>query len=1068
MCPSEATSLSARQDVLAWVVRGRLLDRGKDAAERGAANLAAAIDRRPVTCIGLAADRISLAFPYGSAGRDNPGVMSGSVASLTLVGRLEELGVLEAAQERAANGEPAVVLVGGEAGIGKTRLIAELAERHPMEGTRVLAGGCLPVGGDGLPYAPIVEALRPLPTELGVEAVRALVGPSWSELAHLLPTLGQPPTGPTGQAAQARLFELLLGLLGRLGEQVPVVLVVEDLHWADRSTRQLLAFLVRNLRSERLLLLVTYRSDEPRPDRLGPYLAELNRADRVQRLELARLDRAATVAQLTGILGAAPAADLVEAVFVRSEGNPFFTEELLAAVRAGSGALPLTVRDLLRGRVEGLLEQPRRVLGVAAVAGRQVSHRLLAAVAGLADQQLEGALRQVVAQQLLVTKPGEDSYQFRHALLREVVEAGLLPGERARLHAGYAHALTQRPELATGAPAVAAAELAAHWDAAGELVRALPARVQAGLAAERARAFAEAWRHYERALELWEQVADPGRPAGLDRVELLARAAEAVALTGAAGEAVGLLEDALGRVDVSADPVRAAVLLARLGTHRRVAGDEAGALAALRQAEGLVSGAPPSAEVARVLAACAYGLLLRARSEQAIACSEAAIAAARAVGARAEEATALRVLAAGLAGVGGLERALELLLEARRLAEEVEDAEAVMGTYMTVGHLLVWAGREREALEDAWQGYRRARELGLDRATGSFVAGNLAFNLLGTGRWGECEQLTREALASETWGGFNLRVVRGVLLARQGEFPAAREELDLALRLSPPYLRDSAFLGQAEFALWAGRQDQAATAVAEGLRGWAEGDPDSTQTHPDDSEWYPLALRLEADRAEQAATRRASEEAAEARRRAAPLVAELDRLEAAPPPQARYPYVNGNLLLARAEQSRLEGRSDPRRWRAAALAWEQMEHPFEAAYARFREAEALLAHGSSRPQAEQALRGADRTAVALDAAPLRREIESLAKRGRLRLEDHLDKAATSKVPSPAGSLGLTRRETEVLTLMAKGRTNKQIGKQLFITEGTAGVHVSRILTKLGVASRVEAAAIAHRLELDKE
>jgi DNA-binding CsgD family transcriptional regulator len=994
--------------------------------------------------------------------------MGGRMASPTLVGRVQELGVLEAAQGRAANGEPAVVLVGGEAGVGKTRLVAELAERHRVAGARVLVGGCLPAGGDGLPYAPIVEALRPLPTELGVGAVRQLVGPSWSELARLLPALGEPASGPAGQAAQARLFELLLGLLGRLGEQAPLILVVEDLHWADRSTRELLGFLVRNLRWERLLVVVTYRSDEPDPDRLGPYLAELDRSGRVERLELARLDRAATVALLTAILDAAPAADLVEAVFVRSEGNPFFTEELLAAVRAGSGGLPLTVRDLLWGRVKGLPEQPRQVLEVAAVAGRQVSHRLLAAVASLDDQQLEGALREVVAHQLLVTEPGQDGYRFRHALLWEVVDAGLLPGERARLHAGYAHALTEHPELATGSPAVAAAELAAHWDAAGEPARALPARVQAGLAAERARAFVEAWRHYERALELWERVAEPGRPAGLDRVGLLARAAEAVAFTGAVGDAVGLLQDALRQVDPVADPVRAAVLLARLGTHRRVAGDEAGALAALTQAEGLVRAAPPSAEVARVLGACAYGLLLRVRSEQAIACSEAAIAAARAVGARAEEAMALRVLAAGLAGVGDLERGLDLLLEARRLAEEVGDAEAILGTYMTTGHLLVWAGQVREALEDAQQGYRRARELGLQHATGSFVAGNLGFRLLDTGRWGECEQLTREALASDTWGAFNLRVVRGVLLARRGEFAAAREELDLALRLSPPYLRDSVWLGQAEFALWAGHQDQAATAVAAGLGGWAERDPASTQTHPDDSDWYPLALRLEADRAEQAAARRATEELAQARRRAAPLVAGLDRLQAADPPQARYPYVNSNLLLARAEQSRLEGRSDPQRWRTAAAAWAQMEHPFEAAYARFREAEALLAAGSSRPQAEQALRSAHQTAVALHAAPLRREIEALAKRGRLRLDDHTETAATSKAPSLAASLGLTRREAEVLALVAKGRTNRQIGQELFITQGTAGVHVSRILTKLGVASRVEAATIAHRLGLDNE
>jgi tetratricopeptide (TPR) repeat protein len=376
----------------------------------------------------------------------------------------------------------------------------------------------------------------------------------------------------------------------------------------------------------------------------------------------------------------------------------------------------------------------------------KASHRLLAAVAGLDERLLDGALRAAVAGQLLVTRAGGDGYQFRHALLWEVVEAGLLPGERARLHAGYAHALSERPELA----------------------------------AERARGFAEAHAHYQRALALWEQVGDPGRSAGLDRVELLVRAAEAAAFTGQVARAVGLLEDALGRVDLSAEPVRAAVLLARLGEDRRVAGDEAGALAAFSQAEGLVEGAPPSADRAGVLAACAYGLFLSMRSEQAIACAEEAVAAARAVGARAEKAKALRVLAAGLANVGGLDQAVGLVLGARRIAEEVGDAEAVVATYRTACKLLMWAGRARDALQDLQRGYQRAHELGMERADGSFVAGNLAFTLLDTGGWVECERLTREPLVSDTWGAFNLRVCRGMLLARRGEFAAAREQLDLA------------------------------------------------------------------------------------------------------------------------------------------------------------------------------------------------------------------------------------------------------------------------------------------------
>jgi predicted ATPase len=226
--------------------------------------------------------------------------MGGRVASPTLVGRVEELQVLEAVRGRAAAGEPAVVLVGGEAGVGKTRLMAELTSRHVPDGTRVLVGGCVPVGDGALPYAPIVEILRALVADVGAEAVRELVGPSWPELARLLPALGALEAGPAGQAAaQARLFELLLGLLARLGEQAPLVLVIEDLHWADRSTRDLLAFLVRNLRRERVLLVVTYRNDEVGQQRwLGSFLAELDRGGPVERIEGVR--DAPCVQMLTG------------------------------------------------------------------------------------------------------------------------------------------------------------------------------------------------------------------------------------------------------------------------------------------------------------------------------------------------------------------------------------------------------------------------------------------------------------------------------------------------------------------------------------------------------------------------------------------------------------------------------------------------------------------------------------------------------------------------------------------------------------------------------------------------
>src|SRR6266508_1936355 len=745
--------------------------------------------------------------PLQSQRRDNPGEMGGRVASPTLVGRVEELRILKAARSRAANGEPAVVLLGGEAGVGKTRLVTELAARCGADGTRVLSGGCVPVSAGGLPFTPIMEVLRVLLAELGPGGVRELAGPSWPELAWLLPALGTPQTaGPPSQAAQARLFEVLLGLLGRLGGHTPRVLALEDLHWADLSTRDLLAFLVRNLRREQVLLVASYRSDEPGQGRLGPYLAELDRGGPVQRLELQRFDRAETIAQLTAILGAVPSNDLVDAVFARSEGNPFFTEELLAAVRAGSGELPATVRDLLRGRVEALPEPARQVLAAVAVGGRPVPHRLLAAAAGLDERGLVEALRAAVAHQLLVSRPGEDGYEVRHALLREVIEADLLPGERARLHAGYAHALTGRPELAAGdSPAVAAAEPAA--------------------------------------------------------------------LAGAVQRAAGLLQDALSWVDPAIEPVRAAVLLTRLGDHRGTTRDEPGALAAYADAERLLAGAPPSAEHARMLASHALTLTqLGWRSPKAIQYCEQAIRIARAAGARAEEAHALATLGMCLDDLNQLDRAIALQLEARRIAEGVGDTETVIRTYATLSHSLVAAGRDREALDDAHQGYQRARQLGLQRAMGSYVASDLARRLLASGRWEDCERLTREALCGDSWADRGLHATRGRLLARQGDFAAAREHLRLALRLSPRRTRDDAWLGLAELGLWAGHDEDAETAVAEGLRWYAEVDPQRILPQAI-IPWYVLALRLAADRAERAAARRAPEEVAEARRQAAPVAA---------------------------------------------------------------------------------------------------------------------------------------------------------------------------------------------------
>jgi DNA-binding CsgD family transcriptional regulator/tetratricopeptide (TPR) repeat protein len=1003
--------------------------------------------------------------------RDNPGDMGGRVASPTFVGRIEELDLLEAARRRAADAEPVVVLVGGEAGVGKTRLVAELTSRCAADRTRVLSGGCVPVGEGALPYAPIVEVLRALLTDHGVGAVRELIGPSWPELARLLPALGEPQDDPPGQAAQARLFELLLGLLGRLAEQAPLVLVVEDLHWADRSTRNLLAFLARNLRWERLLLVVTYRSDEPGQQQLGPYLAELDRGGPVQRLELARLDRAETAAQLTGILGAAPAVDLVDDVFARSEGNPFFTEELLAMMRAGSSELPATLRDLLRGRIQALPEWAREVLAVVAVAGRQVPHRLLAAVAGLNDQMLVEALRDGVASQLLVTRAGQDGYDVRHALVREVVDADLLPGERARLHAALAHTVADLLESGELDWSGSTGEVAVHWYQARKLPKALAWSIRAGAEADGSYAYAEAVQHYGRALELWDRVTDAETHTGMDRVELLQRAARAANASGNVARALALIDAALGEVDPRVDPVRVGLLHEHRGVYLMVTRDLQARFEALREAVGLVPPDPPSKERARVLASFAEALVLAARTEQARVASEEAVAIARQLGADLELGRALVALGGAQSDSGSFQTAIVSLREACRLAEQHADLDTLGRAWGWLGDALLQAGRLEDAVEVSLSGRETLRRLGLaGQWQDTFLMVLAAKALFKLGRWDEAYGLATQALAeAQPAEGYIFLTVAGLEIAR-GKFHAAEAHLEtvkersLSLAGVPSHARQYAAL-MAELRVWQGRPLEARAAVQGGLDRLTQ-----TAEQMRSGLLLCLGMRVAADQAELGRARHDQGEIQAAMAAANALTAQAAAMTPNPLVPGTSPLVTTPAVAALfdAERTRLEVRPDPAPWQLAATAWLDLRRPYPAAYAQWRQAEALLTTRAPQAQAKEPLQAAHTAAVRLGAAPLRRELELLAQRGRIQLQAPAEPAvAKPQAPSVAASLRLTPREAEVLALVAAGRTNRQIGQELFITPKTAGVHVSRILAKLGVAGRGEAAAIAHRLGLDQ-
>jgi DNA-binding CsgD family transcriptional regulator/tetratricopeptide (TPR) repeat protein len=1002
--------------------------------------------------------------------------MGQRVSCPVLVGRGAEVARLRAAIEQAAAGQPATVLVAGEAGIGKTRLVTEAAGYAAGLGVVALAGGCLDVGEGVLAYAPVVEALRPLAGLLGPAELERVLGGARDELARLVPELGpRDAAGPGGPLAPSQLFELLLAMLHRIAERTPVLLVVEDLHWADQSTRDLLAFLVRNLRAG-VALVLTCRSDELRPGHpLRPFLAELDRGGRAERLELGRLGGREVTELIAGILGEPPAPGLDREILARSEGNPFFAEELLAARREGT-RLPAALRDLLLARVDALTEPAQRVLAAAAVAGSRVDHELLAAVTGQDDGQLVPLLREAVARHLLAVHEGNSGYVFRHALVQEAVYGELLPAQRGPLHAAYARALDRRIErrdagasTSAGVTAVELAQLAYHWHAAGDQGKALPAFVRAGQAAELAAAPTEALEHYQRALELWDQVPGAAASSPLDQVAVLHRAAEAADLAGRSELALALATRALGQIDAAAEPLRAGVLLERLCYYHWFASDRSAAIAAIERAVATVPAEPPTWERARVLAAYGRELMLVGRQSQAMAWCEEAIAVARQVDARAEEAHALNMLGSALGKLGHIEAGITHLEQAREIASELGEGTELILVHMNLATLLEESGRCADGADVYLAGLDVARRFGAFGSYGPRLLPDAATALLSLGRRAEAGQLVAEAFELDLESPAdrnrpliargNLRLWDGDLAAAQADFSQVLGELS-----APPDPVGAAEVQWylAEAALWDGRPPDGRTAVADGLAALAGAEEPYWITR-----LCGTGLAVEAAAAGQGRGRRSSAGYQAVRDRAAGLLDRIRSMSSAPD-VVLTPTLAASVLTAEAERSRVDGASDPERWASSAEAWEALSHPWPSAYARWRQAEALLAARAPRGAARAALTRAWTLASAHGASLLVAEIRALARRARIELPPS-GQAATGQDDRPGrrtgDELGLTSRERDVLALLAEGRTDRQIAEALFISPRTVAMHVSSILAKLGVPNRGGAAAVAHRHRL---
>jgi DNA-binding CsgD family transcriptional regulator/tetratricopeptide (TPR) repeat protein len=994
------------------------------------------------------------------------------------VGRERELASLLALFDEVAAGSGRTAVVAGEAGIGKSRLIAQL-ERVTSERARSETGACLPIGTGGLPYGPFVEILRRIVTAAGPQALPALLGPGRSVLIRLLPEVatrdaevaaaGDDGAGTDGNGldptAQGRLFEIVLGVFRRLARERPLLLAIEDIQWADRSTRELLAFLVRALRDDPVLLVLTVRSDDELGRATLDLLAELERDEGVERIDLVPFGRAEVADQAGALLDEAPEPDVIDRLFERSDGNPFFVEELVLSGAAGSEDLPAVVRDVVAARLAGLSTQTREALRAATVAGRTIDEELLADVLFVQPRAVAAALREAIGAGVLErdSVDGDGSGRpprFRHELLRQAVAAELFPGERASLHEACAEALVRR--VADGRVPVEPSDLARHWDEAGRPARALRPMVEAARAAESVFAWPEALEAWLRARALHDQVPDGADIAGIDLATLDGEAADCAVLAGEYPTAIQLGRAAIDALEPGADPTLAGTLHNRLRWYLWEAGDRRGAAAAVDAALALIPSEPPSQARAAALAQRAGILLFAGRYRESEADARQAMVIAKAVGAPGEEALAAGVLGWDLAALGDVEAGLRQFREGQAIAASIGSPEGISLAAINLVSLLDRVGRSQEQLETALREYRTSERLGVGRTYGSLILGYAAKAQLVLGLWDELDRTTLDAIRSgasdrgELW----LSINRARLLAARGRLVEAAALIErcrvLERRLGGTEFHGSLLLAEAELAIWQGDLETTRRAGVAGveLAGTA-GPPDSSLA------WLAiLVIRAEADALERAAggARETADRAAAIRR--AEVVERAVRAAIGERPElgaGERAEAIGELLLA--ERSRLDDRPDPALWEAVVAGWSTLARPYAAAYARFRQAEAAIATRGSRDAAAALLAAARSGAEALGAIPLRELIDRLARAARLSIDGP---AATTNLDDP---YGFTPREREVLALVAEGRTNHQIAEALFITRKTASVHVSNIMAKLGAANRGEAAALAHRLGL---